>query len=218
MKYITFDPYYGVDEFNKFLESAKNNNVKYTKYISIRPPYDWYIKVQDKDIPKWVDYKEATNDEIRYLISMIIPVYPSDEWFLYRREAKAKKDFESYISPKIFKDLKTAKFGMIFRYSNLNELLTISKDLNITIWIIGKTQEKGWNLAFTFNPYVKGLIPLTHVLLEKTNAIQYQNPGEFEQVFNYKILVKEKLENKSFYQQMVKSGKYIPVNREVQNG
>jgi len=51
MFYITFDEFYGVNEYNSFINAAKNNGVEIREWISTRPPYNWYLEIDPKDLP-----------------------------------------------------------------------------------------------------------------------------------------------------------------------
>ena len=75
MKYISFDNYYKQSDYNRFIMSAFNNGVPFKEYISIKPPYNWWLAIDDKDVPKFLDYDETKDD-------MVISIVPSSERIL----------------------------------------------------------------------------------------------------------------------------------------
>jgi hypothetical protein len=143
------------------------------------------------------------------MLEKVIAYFPNEKFLLKRKISDSPTQFERFISPKIFVDVKTADYAAIFRYKNKEQLITMSRDLGIPIYILGKQRE--WNLAFSFSKMIKNYVYNDWVLIEKTKKSEYTKPGEFEQEFNYKKLVKVRLTNKYFNYPYYDNGKYFPL-------
>lgn len=209
--YITFDPFYSVDQYNDFIKNAKKNDMKVEEYISIKPPHYWYVKVNKSQLPFFLRYKEATADTTRWLVEKLKPLYPNEEIILKRRPTDSLTDYEKFVSPKIFKKVRTASYACLFRYKNNEELMKITKEMPFKIYVLGKYRT--WNLALCFNKYIRNYVFSSWVLIEKTKDNQFSKPGEFEQHLNYKILVSEKFDNKTIEYPFFKDGVLHPLKR-----
>lgn len=206
---ISFDAYYSRNEYNKFLENIKTNNVEFIEYVLLRPPYHFYFKISEKHLPVFLKYDILPKNMERFLLEKLKPVMPSDEIYLRRKPGDSALKFEKFVSPRIFRKLVTQQYGILFRYSNRSQLLEISRDTGATIWMLGKHRE--WNLAFSFSKYIKGYIPLDWVFVEKKKLTQFNKPGEFEYYLNWKKLVTTKLSNKTIDYPYIKDGQYHPL-------
>lgn len=206
--FVTFDNYYEIDEYNEFIQAAKNNNIQFTEYISIRAPYNWYVKVDT--LPQFVNYEVSTPKDDKWLVSKMLARYPNEEYLLQRRIGN--NVIEKYISPEPLIRARTAQYWMIFKSGGHTELMKISENIESEkLYVLGKA--RGYFLILTFNKYFQSFIHKNFILLEKETTGQYGNPGEIEQALNYKILVKEKLENKTMELPYYQGGKYYPLKR-----
>ena len=210
--YITFDDYYSVTEYNEFLTAAKNNSIEFYEYISTRQPFNWYLKIDDKYVPNFVNYEEITSADKKFICNVMKPRRSNEVPILLRRETDNPKNFEKFISPKSLIEAKDAPYAMFFKSSNKDEVRQFSKDLgDIPIYRFGeKTQRKGY-IWFCANKYIKGIIPEEQVLLEKTTKSEYNQPGELEYMLNFKVLVTEKIEGKGIEMPYFKDGKWYPL-------
>lgn len=207
--YITFDNYYTIEEYIEFIQAAKNNNVVFKEFISIRQPYLWYVQVETP--PQFVNYDVADKDIEKWLVSKLDARYPNEEYLLQRRVG-SNKQIEKYISPDPLKQARTEPYFLIFKSGGIPQLMELSKEIpEAKLWDLG--DYRGYKYVLTFNKYFKGHIPLDKILLEKTNPKDFSNPGEIEQYINYKILIKEKMINKTIELPFVKNGKYYPLKR-----
>lgn len=194
LKYITFDNYYTITDYNNFITNLKNNKINFKEFISTKSPYNFYIQIDDKYLPVFLKYNIVPDNTIRYLLEKVQGFYPNEKFYLTRKLSDSPLLFEKYISPKIFQDIKDNEYACVFRYKNKEELYRITRELGIKIWDLGRQRE--WNLAFTYNKFIHNYIHLNYIILEKTKSGQFSKPGEFELELNYKKLVKVKLDNK----------------------
>jgi hypothetical protein len=211
-KYVTFDDYYKPSEYNSFLNNLDYNNIEYEQYVCIRPPYHFYIYIDDKYLPVFLRYKIAESSIEKYMLNKIKAFYPNEKYMLTRKDSDSPSgSYEKYISPTIFKNIKNNDYACVFRYKNKEELIRISRELGVAIWDLGKQRE--WNLAFSYSKFIKSYIPLNWILLEKISSSQFSIPGEFEFELNYKKLNKVKLDNKYLDYPVYINGVYFPLKR-----
>ena len=212
MKYITFDPYYTKTQFNSFLMSAFNNNIDAKVMCSIRPPYNFYLKINDQDVPKFLDYDELKTTELRFLNNILIPRYPNEEFILRRKENDPKTSFERFISNDVLMKAKTEKFVMFFKFQG-NKLKDYSKELpNTKFYLLGT--KAGYKIGVTFNPLSKAIIEGSDIIFVEETG-DYRNPGELEARFNYSWKPLEKLENKTFESSFCLNGQINLINKPL---
>lgn len=212
--YITFDPYYEADEYNDFLTAASNNGIEYNEFISVKPPYLWYVQLDIDDAPRFVNYDLLSSSAEKFIVNKMRPRNPNEAYQLLRRNTDNSKDIERFVSPKPFIEAKKQDYVCFFKAFNKNELLKLSTALgNSKIWKVAKTKHKG-TIYMTFNPYIKGLIPQDYIFFEKTNKGEFNKVGQLEYELNHKHLVTEKLDGKGMELEYFQNGKYHPL-REI---
>lgn len=218
MKYITFDPYYSVNQINEFMEQYQNNGFEYKKnlLISIKPPYYRFVEVRDSELPAFLKYHEATSTELFYSVRQLIPLFPSQELILQRRSADSELSISKFIEPEIFKELRRKSYGIIFKWSNEGDLQEITKKLKSKVWLLG-THRGSWKLAFSFDKGLKSFLNTSQIVLEKLSKSDYTKPGEFEVKLN-QIMISDKLKNKLIEYPYWDSGKFHPLARPVPVG
>ena len=213
MIYITFDTYYGVNEYNSFINSAKNNGVVLTEWINIRPPYKWYIGLNSKlDLPKFVDYEIANSNDEKWLVKKIDPLVSKDDYLLIRRENDSETNFTKFVNNDYLTDAYTNKKLILFRFKNREELLRISKSVEMQdskIYILGTYRT--WNLAVCTNPYILSHIATDWVVYKALAESDFSKVGEIEAYINYYILRTVKIDKKHFNTKYVMNGIYTPV-------
>jgi len=223
--YITFDNYYDVTAYNSFLTASKNNNIEFEEYIKIRAPFDRFIRLNSKaDLPSFVNYDFATSSDIQWLVSTVKPVQPDEEYMLRRREGK-DISYWNYIIPEPLREAHNEDYIMVFKAWDMTELNNWSKKLGKTkIYKWGKAKIKGYKIYICFNPYIKGLIPEDRVLMEfgddassglKHSTNVPNTKGDLEYYLNKFVLVKEKLENKTYKLEYHSDGKKVPLKRNT---
>ena len=214
MIYITFDEFYGVDNYNSFINSAKNNGIEFTEWINIRPPYNWYIGLESmNDLPKFVDFEIATDQQERYMIKKIDSLMPKDDYLLLRRETDNKKKFDKFVMNDYLSECYDKKSLVLFRYKNKEELRSMSKlpEMKDTkIYDLGRI--RNWNLAITSNQFVKGLIISDYDLYSTTKSSDFK-VGEIEAYINYYIIRTEKIADKKYRTEYWMNGKVHPVTQ-----
>lgn len=213
MIYITFDEFYGVNEYNSFINSAKNNGVVLTEWINIRPPYKWYIGLNSKlDLPKFVDYAIATSNEEKWLVKKIDPLVSKDDYLLIRRENDSETNFTKFVNNDYLTEAYQKKNLILFRYKNREELLRISTSVEMEdtkIYMLGTY--RNWNLAVCTNPYILSHISTDWVLYKAVSDADFNKVGEIEAYINYYILRTVKIDKKHFNTKYVMNGVYTPV-------
>lgn len=209
--YITFDGIYNVQRYNEFVQNIKSYKVLYKEFISIRPPYKWHIQIEERYAPVFLKYQVLTKADEKWLLETMKPLYPNEAYILTRKVSDLPQDFQNFVSPNIFKDIPSADYALVFKYKNKEELLKISKEWGIKIYVLGKHRE--WNLAFTFNKYIRNFIFLDQIILEKKKPSDFQKQGEFEQTLNFKKLVKVKFTNKTIDYPFYEDGIWHPLKK-----
>jgi len=225
--YITFDPYYGVDEYNSFKIASKNNGIEFEEYLRLRAPHKRYLKIESKaDLPSFVNYDFATSSDIKWLISTVKAVQPNEEYLLRRREGK-DISYWDYILPKAMQNAHKEDYIMVFKSNDFTEMAQISRKLGKSkIYKWGRAKTKGYKIYYTYNPYIKGLLNERNVLMEfgKEAAVSSARmkdttipkiKGDLEYYLNHFILVKEKLEDKTWESEFWSEGKINPLKRET---
>jgi hypothetical protein len=221
--YITFDSYYDVDTYNSFKIAAKNNGIEFEEYLRVRAPFKRFLKIKDKkDLPSFVNYDFATSSDIKWLISVVKPVQPNEEYILKRRAGK-DISYWNYILPKAMENADKEKYIMVFRATDFTELAQISKKLGDTkIYKWGRAN--GYNIYYCYNQYISGLISERNKLLEYGKEVKMSQArhhdsvmpkikGDIEYNLNHFVLIKEKLENKTYESEYWKDGKIYPLKR-----
>lgn len=213
MIYITFDTYYGVNEYNSFINSAKNNGVVLNEWINIRPPYKWYVGLQSNaDLPKFVDYEVANSNDEKWLVKKIDPLVSKDDYLLIRRENDSETNFSKFVNNDYLTEAYTNKKLFLFRYKNREELLRITESTemkNTKIYMLG--MYRNWNIAVCTNPYILSHISTDWILYKAVNDTDFNKIGEIEAYINYYILRTVKIDKKHFKTRYVMNGIYYPV-------
>lgn len=212
MFYVTFDPYYGQREYTKFLNSARNNGVVFSEWINVRPPYNWYVKINVQDMPKFVDFDVAKTQQETYMIKVIAPLVAQDELPLKRRDSDTSTNFERFVVNDMWKEVNEAQSLLFFKYKTKEQLMAITKmpEMKDTkVYLSGKVRE--WYTAITTNQFVRGLIPQGDFLYSITNNAIFEQPGELEYFLNAKIIRTDKLHKKNTRTDYYMNGRYYPV-------
>jgi len=221
--YITFDPYYDVEAYNSFLIASKNNGVEWEEYLRIRQPHHRYLKINNRvDLPSFLNYDFADATDKKFLVSLLKPVYPNEALMLKRKPGQDAL-YGDYITPKPLKNLENKKYIMVFKAKSFSELSEYSKKLGKSkIYKWGKAKVKGFNIYYCFNPYIKGIVPESKILMEfgeqATTGMKFSKAipkikGELEYMLNYFVLIKEKLEDKTYEAEYWTDGSIVPLKR-----
>ena len=213
MIYITFDEFYGVNEYNSFITAAKNNNVEFSEWISTRTPYNWYIRIDEKDTPKFVDYEKASDSDERFLIKKIDPMNTQDEYALLRRETDSGTNFTKFVINDMWEYISNSGNIVVFRDKSKESIMKMSKSpelLDSKIFIIGNY--RGWDLYVTDNKMIEGNITKNQLVYTSYNdKVLMTTPTEIEAYLNYYILRSDKISTKNFKTPYIMNGKFYPI-------
>ena len=223
--FITFDPYYDTKTYNSFLTASKNNGIEFEEYLRVRQPYNRYLKLKSKsDLPSFVNYDFATSGDKRFLVSLVKPVYNNEALYLKRKPGQEAL-YYSYILPRHLEEAHKADYIMVFKAKSFSELSDYSKKLgNAKIYKWGTAKVRGYNIYYCYNPRIKGFIPRDKVLMEfgkeADSGIKYdksipKTKGELEYYLNHFVLIKEKLEDKTYESEIWKNGIIKPLKKET---
>ena len=222
-KFITFDNYYDVNTYNQFISSAIQNKIDFRQFVTVQPPYNWFLMLKDEDLPKFLVYDFATSSEMKYLLSVIRPTRPDEGYQIERRQGQGTQ-YWNYVTPKPFKNLSSKKYLVVFYTKDNHMLRDISKNLGKTgskikiYQLPRKTEQKGYFINVCFNPYIKSFISKTNILLEYSDedkSIQ-DVPKQWSQVefdINYFKLVQDKILDKTYNLPYYENGVYYPLKQ-----
>ena len=180
--FYTLDNYYSVKFYNQVKEALKNNNIKFSEFINIKTPYNWYFKLVDTIKPIMVNYDEIQKN--RFLVRKVQTLRPNEEYLLQRREDDSGANIKKYIFNDAFRDAE--EYGILFHIKSKDELLKLSKDFPGKIYYLGKYYDNKFRVCLCNNNMIKNYIQPDQILLEKTPEMK--EPGRFEAEFNYRVL------------------------------
>jgi len=223
--YITLDAYYDVFAYNSFLVAAKNNKIDIQEYIRIRAPFTRFIKLQSKEfLPTFLNYDMATNSDLRWLVSTVKPT-ETNEAYLLRRKPGLDVRYWTFIIPKNLEGANKSDYFISFKVRDINQVLQTSRLLgDSTIYYWGKSELKKYKIFYSYDPELKNFISPLDILQEygkeavnstaiNSNSTVPEIPGDIEYLLNFYVLIKEKLENKTYDCLKIKNGKLHPINR-----
>jgi len=223
--YISFDAYYDVFTYNSFLVAAKNNKINIQEFIRIRAPFTRFIKLESEEyLPSFLNYDIATNSDLRWLVSAVKPT-ETNEAYILRRKPGLDIRYWTFILPKYMKNAHKSNYFISFKIRDINQVIQISKFLgDSTIYYWGKSKLKKYMIFYSYNPDIRNLISPADILQEygkeavnstaiNSNSSVPEIPGDIEYLLNFYVLIKEKLEDKTYDCLKIKNGKLKPINR-----
>ena len=204
---ITIDPYYDIQFYNECKEALKNNNVEFKEFISVKQPFDFYLEVEN--VPTFINYDEIARSRSRYLVNIITPLKPSEDYIYERRESFTNlKAIKRYAINEPLESAQQSGEGIFFT-ANKDEILRISKEYPRKIWFMGKYFNHKYRVFFTDNLIVKNYINESQILVESK---QFKLVTELESELNFKIFrEKDRLEKLSVTP-YIKNGIFYPVS------
>jgi len=217
--YVAFDDYYDVNAYNRFLSAAKNNNVEYDEFLSIKSPFNRSLLISKDDLPNFLNYDILTKSDENWLISLVKATRPNEAYKLYRRPGQ-DVSYWDYILPIPLQKMHEKDYIMVFKGWDISDLNMISKgvkDSKIYKW--GTAKKKGYGIYVCFNPYIKGMVNSSRVLLEYNKEGTAKDgkvpnkPGYIEYDLNHKVLVIEKLMDKRLDLEYHLNGKIKPLKK-----
>lgn len=204
--FITIDPYYSIQFYNECKEALKNNEVQYKEFINIKPPYNWYLQVDQK--PIMVNYDESTDAENRWMINTVKPLRPNEEYLFLRRDNDSgAKALLKFVENEPLKAARESSYALFFHIKNREEGEQITKDYPGKIWYMGKYYNNKFRICVAVHPLIKGFLNPGQILLEKTQ--EHNEPGRFEADLNYKIFRGNDTLTKFTETPYFENGKYV---------
>jgi hypothetical protein len=180
--FYTLDSYYSVKFYNQAKEALKNNLIKFSEFIDIKTPYNWYFKLPEESKPIMINYDELTKN--RFLVRKVQALRPNEEYILQRRDDDSGSNIKIYIYNDAFRDVEN--YGIFFHIKSKDELIKISKEYPGKIYYLGKYYGNKFRVCLCSDKMIKNYISPTQILLEKTPEMK--EPGRFEADFNYRVL------------------------------
>lgn len=209
MKYISFDNYYKQSDYNNFIMSAFNNGVQFKEYISIKPPYNWWLAINDENVPKFLDYDETK--DTRFFVSKITPRYPNEEFILRRKDNDPKTDIRRFIENDVLAMATKEKFVGVFIFQG-TKIREYSTQIDAKLYILG--QKGMYKVGVCFNPYIQNVVDPADMILT-INDGDWRGQGEIEQRINYLWKPQLKLSNKTIESSYFYKGEYNMIHRPL---
>lgn len=203
---ITIDPYYDVQFYNETLEALKNNKIQFKEFISTKPPYDFYLEVQNE--PMFINYDKTSKEYSRWLVNIIKSLKPNDDYIYRRRESYTnKKAINHYAINDALKTVQTSGEGIFFN-ANKEEITRISKEYPRKIYYFGKYFKRKYRVFLADQLIIRNFLNPENVLVQSDS---FKHVTELEVNLNYNIfLLKDRLEKLS-ETPYVQNGKYYPI-------
>ena len=178
MKYITIDDYYNIDFYNETLQALKNNDVGFAQYIMTIAPYHFVIEIFQE--PIMINYDNLPDNKLQYLINVVEPATPRDEYLLQRRESFGGiKGLKQYGLNNPLREAEKSDYACFFHLKNRAEGIELSKTLG-KIYFFG-TYIKNTHVALCTNKMIKNLALQQDILVEKKKSVL-----DMEHELNYK--------------------------------
>jgi len=180
--FITLDEYYPVHNYNEALEAMKNNGITPKEFISIKPPYNWYIEVPYK--PILINYDELPESSERWIINKVQALRPNEEYLLRRRDdSTGANAMLKYTENEPLRESRLSEYSVFFDVRSKEQLLQITKEIPIKIWYFGKYKNNKIRLCLCSNKMILNYLNPEQIILEKNT----NEPGRFEAELNFKI-------------------------------
>lgn len=206
--FITIDPYYDISFYNEAKEALKNNNVEFEQYINIKPPYDWYFKLDTK--PLMVNYDQATDSESRWMVNTVLPLRANEEYLLLRRENdNGPKALLKFVENEPLKAARTSDYAVFFTIRNREEAEKLSKEYPGKIWYMGKYYNNKFRVCLATHRTIRGFLNDDQILLERNKELS--EPGRFESELNWKVFRMNDMLVKFSETPYFEDGKFKPV-------
>jgi hypothetical protein len=184
MSFYTVDPYYNIQFYNECKEALKNNKVEFEEFINIKAPYNWYFKMDRS--PIMVNYDEATDAETRWMINVVKPLRPNEEYLLIRRDNdNGAKALLKFVENEPLRQARLSDYAVFFTVKNKEEVEKLTSDYPGKVWYFGKYYNNKYRVCLATHRTVRGFLDENQILLEKTQDLS--DPGRFESELNFKV-------------------------------
>lgn len=184
MSFYTVDPYYNIQFYNECKEALKNNKVEFEEFINIKAPYNWYFKMDRS--PIMVNYDESTDAENRWMINIVKPLRPNEEYLLIRRDNdNGPKALLKFVENEPLRQARLSDYAVFFTVKNKEEVEKLTSDYPGKVWYFGKYYNNKYRVCLATHRTVRGFLDENQILLEKTQDLS--DPGRFEAELNFKV-------------------------------
>ena len=212
--YITLDDYYTTLEYNQSIQALKNNNKEFKEFISIKSPFNWYIKIDEE--PIMVNYDLAKKSDVRFLVNKVQTLKDNEEYLFQRKDdSNSSKGVTKYSENIPLREARFSDYSCFFNAINQEQLIQISKELPVKIYYFGRYLKK-YKVCLCTNKMILNFINKDQILLEKE---QKQEPGRFEAELNYKVFKNLDFLDKYTFTPYFENGSYkkgnIKGNRDI---
>jgi len=165
-------------------ETLANNDIDYDLFITTKPPYDWYFRVDSK--PIMVNYDELKHGSDRFLVSLVKPLRPDEEYKMVRRNSDVGMNaLSKFINNSPMLESTKSSYSVFFHINSRGVGEKLSKEYPGKIWFMGRYFDSRYNVCLVNNMSVLAFLDDKDIILEKTSV---GHIGEFETEFNYRIL------------------------------
>lgn len=203
MKYITIDPYYTIPQYNEALQALKNNKVPFDQFIYTINPFFFIIELFKE--PFMINYDLLTKTQSQYMVNLVEPATPEDEYILQRRDTfSGIKGLKQYALNKPLREAEKSDYACFFNLKNKDQGIELSKTLG-KIYYFGR-YIKNTKVALCTNKMIKNYIEPDMILAEKTKSI-----FQMELDLNYKYFRLQNRLRKFTNTPYFNNGKYMNV-------
>lgn len=179
---ITIDPYYEIGFYNECLEALQNNRVQFHEYIDTKAPYNWYIEVPTP--PTFLNYDDVNTSRSRYLVNLVQPLRPSDDYKYRRRSSFSdKKALEHYAINDAFSAVDESGQGIMFTATK-DEVLNFSKEYPRKVWFLGRYFNRRYVIFMIDSMFGEAYLRNDQILVKSSS---FKSPTELEVELNYKV-------------------------------
>ena len=213
--FITMDPYYDINFYNECLHALENNDVNFKEYISTKPPYEYYIEIDNK--PMFINYDAVNDSYSKWLVNIVKALKPNDDYIYLRRDSIVNlKAINHYaINDALRTGVKTGE-GIFFT-STKEDILKISKNFPRKIYYFGRYFNNKYRVFFSDSLLIQNFLNQDQILVSSKS---FKSITELEVDLNYNVFhEKDRLEKLS-ETPYVLNGKYHQINttkKEIMN-
>lgn len=185
--FVTIDPYYSLEFYRECKEALRNNGIPFTEHVSIKPPFYWYFKLDDKYRPVMVNYDICDKIDERWLVNAVQPLFANESVLLTRRDNdKGQSSVLKFIENQPMKEARLSDYACFFHMTSRSEVEEYSKHLPGKIWYFGKYYNNRYRLCLCTNKYIEDFVEEGNILLRRNQA-EFKEVGKFECELNYNI-------------------------------
>lgn len=206
MATITLDNYYNVGFYNECLEALKNNSVDFEQYISTKPPYQFYLVVENE--PTFVNYDKVSPTYNRHLVNVITALKPNDDYIYQRRDTyQNKKAIQHYAINDALQTGQDAGEGVFF-HAEKEEILRISKEFPRRIFFMGRYYNRKYKVFFSDSLLVKNFLKPSQILVQDKG---FKMVTELEAELNWNVFKQQDRLIKLSETPYVQNGRFYPI-------